>query len=240
MNRKGTKPIYIQLQEYVKQNIETGTYKPGQLLPSEREFSEMFGISRMTVRQAIQGLVGDGLVIKEHGRGMFVARRTIEKDNELQGFSEDMIKLGFKPDSKTLEFIKIYATEKHSKQLEVEVGEPVYFIKRLRLADGMPMAIEYVYVPAKYVENLEKYNLEHCSLYEVMKTDYKIEMMYAQQSIMAKKLTKSDARLLLRKESGFGLFVNRRVFDRQNRLIEYGETYYHPERYQFSLTVDKK
>ena len=156
MNRKGTKPIYIQLQEYVKQNIETGTYKPGQLLPSEREFSEMFGISRMTVRQAIQGLVGDGLVIKEHGRGMFVARRTIEKDNELQGFSEDMIKLGFKPDSKTLEFIKIYATEKHSKQLEVEVGEPVYFIKRLRLADGMPMAIEYVYVPAKYVENLEK------------------------------------------------------------------------------------
>lgn len=239
MDRRSSTPIYIQLQEYVKQNIEKGTYKPGQLLPSEREFTEMFGISRMTVRQAIQGLVSEGLVIKEHGRGMFVARRTIEKENELLGFSADMIQRGFQPDSETLEFIKIASTEKQAKKLEIEIGEQLYFIKRLRLADNMPMAIEYVFIPAKYVENLEKYNLKNCSLYEIMKNDYKIEMMYAKQSIKAIKLAKSDARLLLRKESGFGLYVNRRVFDRTDRMVEYTETYYHPDRYQFSLTVNK-
>ncbi|GGE15840.1 hypothetical protein GCM10011571_16830 [Marinithermofilum abyssi] len=134
-------PIYYQLEEHIKSQIEKGELKPGDCLPSEREYSEKYGISRMTVRQAINNLVSDGYLIRQKGKGTFVSERKFEqKLSELTSFTEDMKARGLKPDSKLLQFEIIPSDDAIATQLSIKRHDPVYQIRRIRLADGVPMA----------------------------------------------------------------------------------------------------
>jgi GntR family transcriptional regulator len=230
-------PIYVQLKNYIKENIDNKTYAPGQMLPSEREFTEKFSVSRMTVRQAISDLVNEGLLYREQGKGTFIARNIIEKQAELLSFSQDMANRGFTPGSRLIEFSESIPNEFVREKLQLGPDERIYNIKRLRLADNMPMAIENCHLPAKLYPNLFKYNFERCSLYEIMKDDYGIKYSHAQQVIEVKKLKKNDALLLLEKENGYCLMASRTLFSDDNVIIEYTETGYHPDRYKYTMIL---
>lgn len=239
LNKNSATPIYAQLEEYIKDNIKNKVYLSGTALPTEREFTELFGVSRMTVRQAISNLVNEGVLYKIKSKGAFVSKEIIEKQLEIQSFSQDMRGRGHVPGSKLIELTKIIPDEEVRKNLGLADTEEVYFLNRLRLADGEPMAMEYCYIPYKYFPDLNKYNMEHCSLYEIMINDYNLQIGYIKQSLKAVRMYKKEAELLIKKVRGFGLLSVRILYNSYDIPMEYTKTIYHPDRYNFNMVVRK-
>jgi GntR family transcriptional regulator len=155
INKNSPVPIYHQLEEYIKQQIENGSLEEESVIPSEREYAERFQISRMTVRQAINNLVSEGYLNRQKGRGTFVTKKKVEQ--ELQGmtsFTEDMLSRGMNPSSILLSFQILAADKKTALALRIEETDSIYKIKRIRLADGAPMALETAYIPVEFVPGL--------------------------------------------------------------------------------------
>lgn len=242
INKSLLTPIYIQIADEIKKNIENGIFIPGQMLPSEREFCEMYSTSRMTIRQAISQLVNEGILYKERSKGTFVAKKVIEKQMELKSFTQDMIGRGFKPGSKIISFVIADPSNEVKEKLCLKSEEKIFLLNRLRLANDTPMAIEYCHLPVKWYPDLFKYNMQEWSLYEIMLKDYRINVSYANQTIKAVRMSKSQAQILLNKESGFGLMATRTLFTSDNIAVEYTTTLYHPDRYVYNmvLTLDDK
>lgn len=237
IDKNSSVPIYVQLKKVIKERIENKVYLPGQMIPSEKEFTEKYNISRMTVRQAIADLVNEGILIREKGKGTYVARNVIEKQLELQSFSEDMKGRGLVPGSRIIKVEEVKASEEVAEHLKLKENDTVYFINRLRLADNTPMAIEYCYLPCKLFPNLFKYNLENWSLYEILKNDYYLKIGYAEQTIRSVKMHKNEAILILNQEKGFGLLATRILYSMDNVPVEFTKTVYHPERYVYNMIL---
>src|SRR5215471_6136578 len=141
--RNSPVPRYHQLKEILREKIRAGELKPGDLIPSERELSETYGISRMTARQAITELVNEGVFYREQGKGTFVTRNKITQQlMRLTGFTEDIRSRGQLPSTKVLVAEMRPASEVVAEKLRISMGQLVFCIQRLRLADGEPLAIE--------------------------------------------------------------------------------------------------
>jgi GntR family transcriptional regulator len=193
INKNSPVPIYHQLEEYIKQQIETGILKEEAVIPSEREYAERFQISRMTVRQAINNLVSEGLLKRQKGRGTFVNKKKVEQ--ELQGmtsFTEDMRSRGMNPSSTLLSFQIILADKNTAMDLRIEENDSVYKIKRIRLADGAPMALETAYIPVEIVPGLTEDN-SNLSLYQYIEEHLSLSISEATQEIEASVADSHDA-----------------------------------------------
>ncbi|MFL0268635.1 GntR family transcriptional regulator [Candidatus Clostridium radicumherbarum] len=230
-------PIYAQLEELIKQKIKEGVYLKGEALPTERELTELFGVSRMTIRQAISNLVYEGVLYRIRGKGAFVSKELIEKKIEIESFSDDMKKRGLTPSSKVIFFEKITPDEEVRLKLKLREDEKVYFLNRLRLANNEPMAIEYCYLPEKYFPGLTKYNLIECSLYTIMKEEYNVAFNYMKQNIKAINISKKEADMLLGKSKGVGLVSFKIIYNEDENPVEYTKTIYHHERYSFDMII---
>ena len=185
INKNSPVPIYHQLEEYIKQQIETGILKEEAVIPSEREYAERFQISRMTVRQAINNLVSEGYLKRQKGRGTFVNKKKVEQ--ELQGmtsFTEDMLARGMNPSSTLLSFQIIPADCNTAMDLRIKENDSVYKIKRIRLADGAPMALETAYIPVEIVPGLTEEN-SNLSLYQYIEEHLSLSISEATQEIEA-------------------------------------------------------
>ena len=237
VDKTSTVPIYAQLEELIKKNINEGVYLHGKALPTERELTECFGVSRMTIRQAISNLVYEGVLYRIRGKGAFVSKEIIEKKIEIQSFSEDMEKRGLAPSSRVIHFEKVIPDEEIRLKLKLKEDEKVYFLNRLRLANDEPMALEYCYLPEKYFPGLTKYNLIECSLYTLMKEEYDMKFNYMKQNIKAVNLNKKDAEMLLGKTKGFGLVSFKIIYNEDENPVEYTKTVYHHERYSFDTII---
>jgi GntR family transcriptional regulator len=237
IDKNSAVPIYIQLGEVLKKKIKDRVYLPGEALPTERELTELFNVSRMTLRQAVSNLVQEGVLYKIQGKGAYVSKETIEKKMEIQSFSEDMKKRGLIPSNKVLYFEKITPDDEIKNKLQLSENDKVYFLNRIRFANGEPMAIEYCYLPEKYYPDLTKYNILNCSLYTLMKEEYHVEFNYMKQYIKAVNLGKTEAEILLGRTKGFGLASSKIIYNENENPIEYTKTIYHPERYTFNVTI---
>jgi GntR family transcriptional regulator len=237
LDKNSTVPIYAQLEEFIKKKIKERNYLPGEALPTERELTELFGVSRMTIRQAVSNLVHEGVLYRIPGKGAFVSKEVIEKKLEIESFSDDMRKRGLVPGSKVIFFEKIDPDEEIRSKLQLSPEDKVYLLNRLRLANDEPMAIEYCYLPEKYFPNLIKFNMVQCSLYTIMKEEYSQTFNYMKQSIKAINMTKREAEMLLGKTKGFGLVSIKIIYNEDENPIEYTRTIYHPERYSYNMTL---
>lgn len=237
LDKNSTVPIYVQIGDVIKENIKNGVYQKGEPLPTERELTELFEVSRMTIRQVISNLVHEGVLYRIRGKGAFVSKEIIEKKIEIESFSEDMKKRGLVPSSRVIRFEKIKPDDEVRIKLKLCEGEEIYFLNRLRLANDEPMAIEYCYLPEKYFPGLTKYNLVECSLYTLMKEEYNADFNYMKQNIKALNINKREAEMLLGKPKGFGLVSLKTIYNENETPIEYTKTIYHPERYSFDMII---
>src|ERR1700735_2995386 len=147
LDKGGFIPLYFQIQRAVMEKIHAGELLEGDSLASEEELARIYQVSRMTARQALHGLKTSGYAFSQKGRGTFVSRPKLEKNiMHLRGFTEDMKHLGMVPSSKLLEQAIVKATAELAEQLKVETGEVVMRLRRLRLADGIPMALEVSHI----------------------------------------------------------------------------------------------
>ncbi len=239
INKNSPVPIYHQLEEYIKQQIENGILKEEAVIPSEREYAQMFQISRMTVRQAINNLVIEGYLKRQKGRGTFVNRKKVEQ--ELQGmtsFTEDMRSRGMSPSSTLLSFQIIPADNKTALNLKIDENESVYKIKRIRLADGSPMAIETAYIPVKLVPGLTEAN-SNLSLYQYIEDNLSLSISEATQEIEASNAGSLEAETL-EIPIGDPVLLIKRISYLQNEVpFELVKSTFRADRYRFIHTMKR-
>ena len=215
-------PLYDQLVDILTEKIEH-EYRPGDMLPSERELSKYYGLSRTTVRLALQELERLGLVVRQHGRGTFVADRSVQTTNLSQtySFTEQMRELGRKPATTILEFSEIESDKNLASSLGVRIGDKLFKIKRLRSADGVPMMVERTYLPVRKFMSLKRPMLEHESLYHVIEQCFHEKIRVAEEEFFASIARPADAHLLDISEGAPVLDLVRTTYNMGNEIIEY-------------------
>ncbi|MCP8617332.1 GntR family transcriptional regulator [Salirhabdus salicampi] len=231
-------PIYFQIEENIKRLIHEQSLQPGDSIPSEREFSDMFNVSRMTVRQAIQNLVSEGLLYREKGKGTFIAHQKIQQPLEgLTSFTEDMKKRGMTPGNRLLHFRKVQVKQSIAEKLKLELNEQVYEIERIRLADETPMAFETLYLPVSLLQDLPKEILHH-SLYQYIEK-LGLTIGNAQQIIEASTATEREANILGIEEEAPVLKIERQTFLKNGQPLEVVRSIYRSDRYQFVTNMKR-
>lgn len=232
--RNSPLPRYFQLKEIMRERIRSGEWKPGELIPSERELSEKYGISRMTARQAITELVNEGLFYREQGKGTFVSQRKITQQLiHLTGFTEDIRARGQRPGTKVLSATMHPADEETAEKLRINPGTPIFRLQRLRLADDEPLAIELSQISFKGCEGLLEEDLENNSLYRLLEAKYGLALMEADQELEAGLTGSEEAQLLKISVARPVLFTRRITYTDRNQPIEYAKAVYCGNKYTF-------
>lgn len=214
-------PVYIQLRDILADKISAGEFKSGDQLPSERELSEIYGISRMTARNALTQLVDSGYAYRLKGRGTFVNYPEIERDFvKLSGFSQMLKSKGIKPSNKIVKSGIIEADKKTASLLETTIGTKAYEIVRIRYGNNIALALEYSYLPANLFENLLQYDFEKNSLYEVLEENYNYKLKYSKQWIKITTLNKKESIILNVKEHTPAFLLESISYDVNERVVE--------------------
>lgn len=205
-------------------------------LPTEREISSRYEVSRNTVRQALDALEAAGSVYRVQGAGTFVANQVVSKSLALTSFSEDMLDRGLQPGSRLLAVDVTRAGIALADSLAVEPDEEVVRVSRLRLADGFPMCLETVQLAASNVPGLAELELSG-SLYALLRERYQLEIHRAEQVVRATDLDETEAALLGVPVGASGLRVERIGLDPRDRPLEATTTTYRADRYDIRFTV---
>jgi GntR family transcriptional regulator, N-acetylglucosamine utilization regulator len=234
LDRNSPIPLYDQLKAAIDERIESGEWSPETQVPSERGLCEQFQISRITVRQALNQLVSDGRLIRIHGRGTYVAPSPLKKCLlPLVGFSEDMLARGQKPGAHVLQFESATAPPHVARALELGAWEEIIILKRLRLANGRPMAVETVHIPKRVCPGLLQEDLEDRSFYQLLKKKYGISPVRAAQQWQAVACPTPDAKLLGIRRGSPVLRIQRTTFEREGHPFEHLESFFRGDRYIF-------
>lgn len=235
VDKKSPIPVYYQLKNLILKKIGDGDFPAGSLIPSERELSESLDISRMTVRQALNQLVAEGVLYREKGRGTFVSRTKLEQRN-IMSFSETVISKGLVPSTKVLRFSKEQAGQDINDILGLKSGEKVYVIKRLRLASSVPVGIEEDYIPEKYCHDLERHDLT-ASLYKLFKEEYSHSISYVDNVIESSRPTREERELLGSSNSTPVLRVTAVIYTETHLKLFYERSAYRSDEYKYNVRV---
>ncbi len=239
LDRHSFVPLYAQIHQSLRQMISSGEISPGAPVPSERELTEQYGVSRMTARQALRALRQDGLVYRERGLGTFVSGRKVDvHTRNLVGFTEDMRRRGLKPSTKVILMKREPASQSTAGELGINPGDEVFHLERLRLADGAPMAYEINFISAELYPELDQRDLEKESLYSILE-DYGVRMQRADEVLEAARAPRHIARHLSIKPSAPVLIVHRVVNSDTNKAIESVKTIYRADRYRATFHLTK-
>lgn len=232
LNRDSKVPLYHQLYELLRGNITGGEWQPGRMLPPESVLCRRFQVSQITVRQALENLVNDGLIIRQRGRGSFVAHPALESSlTRIISFTEDMLQRNFLPKSRVICSGLVEANSSVAEKLKVEVGEVLAQLHRLRYADGEPLSIEKSLLVHQYCPGVLDENFEDNSLRVSLKNRFGIQLVRARQSIRAQVATQEQADLLGVDRGAPLLVLDRVSFSQQNLPIEYLQITYNAKRY---------
>ena len=229
-------PLYSQIKEKLLAAIGHGEFKPGDQLPTQRELCDRYGASHMTVRRAIDDLVSLGVINAIPGKGLFVAEAKQDTETSpLISFTEDMARRGMKATSQVLEAELTEAPTVLARALGIEVGTELVFLRRLRLANGRPMALQSNYFVHALCPGLLSFDLNTCSVYEILKNHYKLQLAAYSATVEVILATEGDAALL-----GIGLpaalLVNEQItYLDDGRALEFVRTAYRGDRYRMRI-----
>jgi DNA-binding GntR family transcriptional regulator len=237
LDREGPVPLYAQVAERFEALIADGTLPSGTRLENEIAMGERFGLSRPTMRRAIQVLVDKGLLVRRRGVGTQIVHGSITRRAELSSLWDDLAQDDRAPRTEVLLYELLEPTPELAQQLGVELEKPVLHIKRLRSADDAPIAImENHLVEAPLVLRDE---LESRGLYEMLR-ERGTTMRVARQFVSARAATKDEARLLDVPAGSPILTLERTAYDQSGRVVEIGHTHYRPDRYTIEFTLVEK
>ncbi len=232
----GYRPQYRQIEQALRERI--ATLRPGARLPSDAELCVEFGVSRMTARNAMQRLAEDGLIAREPGRGSFVAETpAYRRANRLMTFTQEMLRTGRNPSSRVLARVVRPASGTEAASLGIQTGEPVVHLRRLRQADGAPIALESAVLIGACADAVMGADLAQGSLHETLGRAG-LQLRRGTSTISAAAATAVDASLL---DIGVGdpLLVERRIIvDGHGRRIEATESRYPADRYGLLVSFE--
>lgn len=237
----GPMPLYQQLKQRLRVEIARGDYKPGDRLPAEPELIQQFGVSRITVRQALSDLALEGLVVRRHGKGTFVAERRIQHELvRLTDFVEDMEMAGLAPSSQVIASTREAASLVVAAALTLPVETEVVRIDRLRLANGEPIAFDTTWLPLRYGALLRDSDLTSETIFHILEARYGVPIEQGAFSFTA---AVADAQLAqsLQVAPGTALLVIERVsYTRNNDPVYVQRRYYRTDRVQYRATLQRR
>ncbi len=239
IRRDSPVPYYYQLEEFLREQIENGTWKPGQKIPSEAELCAAFDVSRTVVRQALNELVQEGVLYRRKGKGTFVAEPKIRESlvQNLTGFYEDTVALGLKPSTKVLEQKVIPAPPKIAEALGLQENDPVIMIDRLRFVDSEPIVVVITYVPYDLCPELINEDVSTRSLYEILEKKYGLELVYGRRTLEAVAATREEAELLELEEGDPIVLLRSISYLKDGRPIEYFKARHRGDRSRFEVEL---
>lgn len=231
---------YQQIANYFAKGITDKAYAAGEKLPTEAEICKMFQVSRITVRHAMDELVQRGAVYRKQGKGSFVSHHRADMQlNHLIGFSEEMRQLGMTASTKVINSGIIEPSEDVRLALKLESGQQIQYFKRLRLANGLPMAIERAHLPFYRFFDLDTQDLTK-SLYRLAKEKYNCHPHLGQQQISATLPTADDAELLQIDVQTPVLHIIRTTLESYGEPFEYVLSTYRGDMYSFNVSLAER
>lgn len=228
----GNLPLYLRLKKLVVDAVERGLLAETDAIPGERDVARLLGISRVTVRKAFADLVSDGLLVQRQGQGTFVARHPPRYElpmSRLTSFTEDMRLRGIATQSQWIDRSEGLPTPEEAMVLALSPGERVCRLHRLRLADGVPLAVELAVIPSQFLP--DPMTIAE-SLYAVLESRG-LRPVRALQRLHAVAVAGANATLLDLDDGGPALFVQRVAFLADARVVEFTRSYFRGDRYDF-------
>ncbi|HEY3364438.1 MAG TPA: GntR family transcriptional regulator [Symbiobacteriaceae bacterium] len=231
-------PLYYQIKTWLLEVIDSGAYRPGDRIPSERELTDQFGVSRMTARQALKELESQGYLYRVQGRGTFVATPKLEQPLiALTSFTEDMLRRGLVAGAQVISSREVLAGFHVGHALGIEQAAPVFRLERLRLADGQPMALEVAHLPVALCPGLTTVDFSQVSLYGILAERFAIRLRRASQSLEAVAASAYEAEVLHAREGVPLLLMERLARDEGGRPVEFVRSWYRGDRYRFTTEL---
>lgn len=231
------KPLYLQLVDELEVAIRE-RMAPNDKLFSERELTQVYGVSRITVRLALQELEKRGLVYKKHGKGTYVSEisDTAVDLSQAYSFTEQMKKIGKVPRTSILSFKLVKASDYIVQHLQLSQGEEVFEVERLRLADEVPMMLERTYVPATLFPALTAIRMREKPLYEIFLEDYGQTIRLAEEEFYASIALDNEAKILGIPSNSPVLHLVRKTYNDKNRIIEFTFSIARADQFRYKLT----
>lgn len=238
LDRTGPLPLYFQVATTLEHAIRSGQIPPGARLENEIAIGQRLGLSRPTVRRAMQELVDRGLLVRRRGIGTQVVQGQVTRQVELTSLYEDLRSLHQEPGTRVLTHEHIPAPAAVAEALAVEPGSPVVYMRRQRSTDGAPVAVLENYLPPEF-EDITTEQLEERGLYQIMRSRG-VTIRIAKQKIGARRAEGDESELLDIDRGGPVLTMERVAFDGSGTAIEYGHHCYRPDMYSFETTLVAK
>lgn len=234
-------PLHAQVEQAVLKSMADGSLPAGTRLPAEDQLIERFGVSRTTIRTAIQSLLARGLVEIRRGKGTFVTQPTITQElTELTGFVEDMRAIGREPSALVLDRRLVAASETVARQLSLQRGAAVARIQRVRLADGIPLSFDETYLPTELGEKIMAEDLENQPIFSLLEQKYATPLLEAEYRLAAVASHGTVARAL-GIDAGSPIFlIERTTFSSNRRPVDYERLYYRGDHIRFVTRLTRR
>ena len=235
IDRTSAIPLYFQLATRIEKAIVDGQLAPGARLENEVTLGQRLNMSRPTIRRAMQELVNKGLLVRRRGIGTQVVHGPVTRKVELTSLYDDLHRSGQHPATQLLSHEIRPADDVVADRLSVAEGASVLHLRRLRLSDGVPLAVMENYLPEEYAD-LTADALASRGLYQLLRARG-TQIRVAQQRIGARAATAEESRLLEIKRNGPVLTMDRTAYDTFGKAVEYGHHCYRPDHYSFEITL---
>lgn len=239
IDRSSGIPYYVQVRQALQEHLETGTWKPGEQLPSEPELCRLFGVSRPVIRQALNELTQRGLVIRAKGKGTFAAPPKITEAlvQKLTGFYQDMVEQGYTPTARVLRQEAIPAGRQVAERLQIPVGTPVVVIERLRFVQDEPIQLVTTYIPRDACPALLEVDLTRRSLYAFLEAECGMMIARGRRTVEAVAANEYEAEMLQVKKGAPLILLDSVSYLSDGTPIEYYHALHRGDRTRFEVEL---
>jgi GntR family transcriptional regulator len=238
LDRTGPIPLYFQVSSRLEAAIRSGAVPTGARLENEIAIGQRLGLSRPTVRRAIQELVDKGLLVRRRGIGTQVVQGQVTRQVELTSLYEDLKSAHHEPGTRVIEHTIVPASDDIAASLGIPAGSDVVYLRRLRSTDGVSVALLENYLPPEFGD-ISTEQLEERGLYQLLR-GRGVTIRIAKQKIGARRAQRDENELLDIDKGGPVLTMERVAFDSAGRAVEYGHHCYRPDMYSFETTLVAK
>lgn len=240
LKQRSSVPLYTQIREVLRAQILDGTYLPHQQMPSEGDMINLFGVSRITVRQALSDLQSEGLIFRIHGKGTFVSKPKAFQDlGRLQGFGEAMRQMGYETYSKVLSIKTVKPEAQVAERLHLSKQAKVTEIRRLRFLNREPISLDVTYLPTSVGVRLAKEDLATRDIFVILENDYRLSLGHADLQIGSTLADDILAGQLRVEEGSPVLVIERTTHTADGSPIDYEHLYYRGDAFQYKVRVDR-
>jgi len=240
LDKRSPIPLYHQLNEILRTQITTGAFKSGGRFLSEGNLQDRYGVSRVTIRRALSGLVDEGLLVREQGRGSFVATPRLEDQlRYLTSFTEDAQLHDLETDTQVLDF-RVVQDAKVARKMKLRPEEQLIKLQRIRSANKEPIALQTAFVRLCYCPQLVERGLIDGSLYKTLEIRYALRLGHARQTLEARPADEYEAKLLGINKGLPALTIERVTYLTDESPVEYVYSVYRGDRYRYTVELKRR